>query len=146
LRERVYCYELYHQMRCHWPDEEGYTLNGELDKAAHPVLSGLGLGKLKPDFLVHRPGDMRGNHAVIEVKCSNARMQGLNKDIETLTRFRRAAGYKRAILLVFGASAERRINQVNTVAANLRDLPTIELWVHKAPGEEAFRYCSIGND
>ncbi len=24
-RERVYCYELYHQLRCHWPNQKGQT-------------------------------------------------------------------------------------------------------------------------
>src|SRR5260370_1268039 len=32
-RERVYCYELYHQMRCQWPDDCRYILNGEVDRA-----------------------------------------------------------------------------------------------------------------
>lgn len=35
-RERVYCYELYHQMRRRWPDDRRYILNGEVDKSAHP--------------------------------------------------------------------------------------------------------------
>jgi hypothetical protein len=71
-RERVYCYELYHQMRVRWPTSTIYYLNGEVDKAAHPILRGLGIRLSKPDLLVHRPGDMSGNHAVIEVKASNA--------------------------------------------------------------------------
>lgn len=37
-RERVYCYELYHQMRLRWPADTEYCLNGEIDKAAHPIL------------------------------------------------------------------------------------------------------------
>jgi hypothetical protein len=35
FRERVYCYELYHQMRLLWPGGP-YRLNGEADKRAHP--------------------------------------------------------------------------------------------------------------
>lgn len=34
-RERVYCYELYHQMRRLWPPDCPYRLNGEVDKRAH---------------------------------------------------------------------------------------------------------------
>jgi hypothetical protein len=34
-RERVYCYELYHQMRALWPEGCPFWLNGEVDKAAH---------------------------------------------------------------------------------------------------------------
>ena len=67
-RERVYCYELYHQMRRRWPDDGPFRLNGEVDKAAHPVLSRLDASYAKPDLLVHGPGDMGRNHAIIEVK------------------------------------------------------------------------------
>jgi hypothetical protein len=35
-RERVYCYELYHQIRLLWPGDCPYRLNGEVDKRAHP--------------------------------------------------------------------------------------------------------------
>lgn len=37
-RERVYCNELYHQMRVRWPYDTAYCLNGEIAKAAHPIL------------------------------------------------------------------------------------------------------------
>ena len=36
-RERVYCYELYHQLRCLWPAETPYRLNGEVDKRNHHI-------------------------------------------------------------------------------------------------------------
>jgi hypothetical protein len=52
-RERVYCYELYHQMRLQWPKGGPFILNGEVDKAAHPILSALGADYAKPDLLVH---------------------------------------------------------------------------------------------
>ena len=71
-RERVYCYELYHQMRTLWPKGSTFRLNGEVDKRAHPILKGLGADHAIPDLLVHRPGTMKGNHAVIEVKKSTA--------------------------------------------------------------------------
>jgi hypothetical protein len=32
-RERVYCYELYHQMRLRWPQGSPCRLNGEVDKS-----------------------------------------------------------------------------------------------------------------
>ena len=35
-RERVYCYELYHQMRLLWPKGSVYRLNAEVDKVGHP--------------------------------------------------------------------------------------------------------------
>lgn len=41
-RERVYCYELYHQMRSRWPSPCDYSLNGEVDKRGHPIIAALG--------------------------------------------------------------------------------------------------------
>jgi hypothetical protein len=34
-RERAYCYELYHQIRCHLPYDYPYKLHGEIDKKGH---------------------------------------------------------------------------------------------------------------
>ena len=106
-RERVYCYELYHQMRCIWPPQTAFYLNGEIDKAAHPILTRLGAAAMKPDLLVHRPGYMEGNHAVIEVKTCRTNNAGIRKDLETLSRFVRDVQYERALLLVFGSEVRR---------------------------------------
>lgn len=37
-RERVYCYELYHQLRCMLGDCFPYKLNGEVDKSGHLLI------------------------------------------------------------------------------------------------------------
>jgi hypothetical protein len=108
-RERVYCYELYHQMRRRWPDDGPFRLNGEVDKAAHPVLSRLDASYAKPDLLVHGPGDMGRNHAIIEVKSQKATAEGIEKDIRTLSLFRRRVGYERAIYLIYGHGNLERI-------------------------------------
>ena len=81
-RERVYCYELYHQMRSLWPEQTEFYLNGEIDKAAHPILKELGAAHVKPDFLIHKPGYMEGNHAIIEVKSEKVRRDGIEKDVK----------------------------------------------------------------
>src|SRR5580704_3002684 len=86
-RERVYCYELYHQMRLRWPapDYSPYRLNGEIDKGGHPYFKNE-RGSPKPDLLVHVPGT-GDNHAVIEVKSSRAKAKEIRKDLRTLSRF-----------------------------------------------------------
>src|SRR5882757_9488666 len=76
-RERVYCYELYHQMRMRWPKDTPFYLNGEIDKAAHPILTEIGADFAKPDLLVHRPGYMSGNYAIVEVKSPGASSAGI---------------------------------------------------------------------
>lgn len=136
-RERVYCYELYHQLRKAWPEGTDFRLNGELDKSAHPILKQLGAAYAKPDLLVHRPGYMSGNNTIIEVKSSGASRKGIEKDLKTLARFCTAVGYQRAIYLLYGYEAEQAAIRVRKVAQEVGDLPAIELWLHKTPGEAA---------
>ena len=127
-RERVYCYELYHQMRAVWPQDAQFSLNGEVDKRAHPLWGRIQARIAAPDLLVHTPGHMDGNHCVIEVKPSNARREGIEKDLLTLSQFRDRAGYERAILLFYGS-----IPQVLEAAIRgAGQLPTIEYWLHPA--------------
>ena len=136
-RERVYCYELYHQLRLQWPASSPFRLNGELDKSAHPILKFMGADYAKPDLLVHTPGHMGGNDTIIEVKSSTASRKGIKKDLNTLGLFRTAVGYQRAIYLVYGYEAEQTIARVRAVAHKIGGLPPIELWVHAVPGEPA---------
>jgi hypothetical protein len=71
-RERVYCYELYHQLRSLW-NGFPFSLGGEVDKMKHPFFENGPCATAKPDLLVHRPGDMNRNLACVEVKpCCRA--------------------------------------------------------------------------
>ena len=135
-RERVYCYELYHKMRGLWPANSFY-LNGEVDKAGHPLLPTL--RRKKPDLLVHRPGDENGNHAVIEVKPSRVQDGDIRKDIETLALFRSEANYERAIYLIYGDGAnDGLLERVRRIAGNFPGMRSIELWLHPVCERPAF--------
>ncbi len=132
-RERVYCYELYHQMRQQWPNDCPYLLNGELDKRGSPDPQG---GRQpKPDLLVHHPGEPK-NYAVIEVKSSRKcirqratpRPEHINKDLETLSFFLNRS-YRRAIYLIYGDGAADAATRVQRCAAKKRI--TFELWLHE---------------
>ena len=136
-RERVYCYELYHQMRLVWPGGTEYCLNGEIDKAAHPILKQMGASHAKPDILIHKPGYMTGNHAIIEVKSSNAGAVGVKKDLDTLSLFKGKVGYQRAIYLIYGYESAAAAERVMNTANRLPDLERIELWLHETPGKPA---------
>jgi hypothetical protein len=136
-RERVYCYELYHQMRLFWPVYTDYYLNGEIDKAAHPILKTLGANHSKPDLLVHKPGYMNGNHAIIEVKSPAANANGIRKDLVTLSLFKSKVGYQRAIYLIYGYEAASIGERVIRSAKDVQGLESIELWLHQNPSEQA---------
>jgi hypothetical protein len=138
-RERVYCYELYHQMRLLWPHDCTFYLNGEVDKAAHPILMQLNADGYKPDFLVHQPGNMAGNHAVMEVKSARSAPGGFVKDLKTLALFRSAVDYQRAIYLIYGNEIDDRlVDRIACGAAAMGLAVPIELWLHVNAGESAF--------
>jgi len=137
FRERVYCYELYHQMRRNWPSGTQFFLNAEIDKRAHPILKDLGADQSKPDLLVHRPGDMAGNYAIIEVKHSTVRA-GVRKDLETLDLFVRKVGYRRAIYLIYGSEAnDDGVAKIESVANEFPELAPVEVWLHPEAGQPA---------
>lgn len=100
-RERVYCYEIYHQLRKlldRDPDFAEYTLSGEIDKQGHPLIR-----KCAPDFVLHVPGEMHRNLAVLEVKPVNAALRGIDKDSKTLEYFLSPPiGYKLGVQLIYG--------------------------------------------
>jgi hypothetical protein len=134
-RERVYCYELYHQMRSRWPADTRYRLNGEIDKRSHHLLEELGVEEQKPDFLVHEPGTMELNYAIIEVKHVDSSPAGIQKDLNTLRLFHHQVGYARAIFLGFGISADQAfVDRAEQAAESIGGAPGIELWLHSDAG------------
>ena len=145
-RERVYCYELYHQLRVHMGDNFGYSLGGEVDKRAHPTVRGRDMTNAKPDLLLHRPGDRGGNLAVIEVKPVNAIRRDIQKDLRTLTAFRQPGRYHHAIYLIYGPD-ENRFQMIKTTALELQqqdtegriNLDVITLFWHPAAGMPAIK-------
>ncbi|MBI4184527.1 MAG: hypothetical protein HY521_11065 [Proteobacteria bacterium] len=133
-RERVYAYELYHQLRDRWP-RWPYSLAGEVDKRGHPIVRGPDLDNVKPDLLIHIPGKME-NLAVIEIKPLAAQGERIEDDLKKLIAFRQQANYKAAILLAFG---ENEIERVVARAQALRrnDTSLVEIYHHRRAGESA---------
>lgn len=145
-RERVYCYEFYHQLRILWPKQEetDFVLNGEVDKRGHPILHRLGVDMSIPDLLVHVPGNMGRNHAIIEVKAGGNvanNPRGIEKDLVTLSVFQTEVGYERGLYLFYGSYPERL---VRGIARRLENGPRIEVWFHRAPGQSAALVDVIG--
>ena len=126
-RERVYCYELYHQMRLRWPDGCVYRLNGEVDKIGHPYFEAGGAPK--PDLLVHQPGH-GNNYAIVEVKSCRVGADGIRKDLDTLSRFGNEFGYQRAIYLIYGAGPDGMLARVQECGVGIQHQIPIELWLH----------------
>ncbi len=141
LYERVYCYELYHQMRGRWP-ETNLFLTGEIPKRGHEIIMASIESAVVPDFLIHEPGNMDHNHAILEVKSSQATAFGIRKDLATLDQFCLQVGYQRAIYLFYGGEVD--LNSVRKLAAERPVQAYIEIWLHSEPGVEAERIAVVG--
>ena len=101
IRERVFCYELYHQLRLIKFDCK-FDIHGELDK------SGFYDVDVIPDFLFHKQGTDE-NYCIMEVK-GEIRSNGICKDFNTLSKFlveqKEIKAYRLAIFLLFNHSLE----------------------------------------
>jgi len=135
-RERVYSYELYHQLRALMDEDERfaqYALSGEIDKQGHPIIR-----RCAPDLVFHSPGTMDSNLVVIEVKAVNAALDGILKDFANLGYFvSRDVNYQLGIELVYGddesfARFEKAFPSGDT---NQK----LQLFWHRCPGESAKR-------
>lgn len=136
FRERVYCYELYHQLRNILGDNFHYKLDGEVDKNGHLYFHEL--GPKKPDLIIHVPGDMDRNLVVIEVKpvAVANRIRNLAKDIETLKVFLEKGNYYRAIMLVYGNGQDlpvKIISMMENLIRNYEGRNKILLVWHRGP-------------
>lgn len=101
IRERVFCYELYHQMRQNISLNKLTVINGEIDKRGYPEFE-----NKNPDFVFHIPGSRNGNALVCEVK-GNIRRPGVKKDFESICHFIEKQNYKSGFFIVFNNSIEQ---------------------------------------
>lgn len=115
--ERVFCYELYHQIRILMDADpatfKGVRFQGELRKIdLGPVLrERLGFGPLDrefvPDFLLHGPGDGDHQEIVMEVKCeAELSPSAAKKDLSKIQHFMTQLHYKAGVFLAVNASPE----------------------------------------
>jgi hypothetical protein len=142
-RERVYCYELYHQWRTKWEVGFPFTLGGEVDKQGHPLIR----ENPKPDFLVHIPGIMI-NLLAVEVKSKNTDTSQIIADLEKLTYFRKylkdqfnqPANYEAAYFWMYGVSQMdwehlRERILIQTENNHKVDFSVLNVYIHEQPGQ-----------
>lgn len=98
VRERVFCYELYHQIRLILGNNHKLTLNGEIDKRGHQDFKAE--DRKNPDFVFHIPGQHEGNTIILEVK-GNIDTEGIIKDFETIKTFISSYYYQVGIFLLY---------------------------------------------
>jgi hypothetical protein len=134
-RERVYAYELYHQLRTllqDIPEFAPYSLSGEIDKQGHPIIR-----PCAPDLVIHVPGQMYENLAVVEVKAVNSGQRGIEKDRESLEYFiSDEVGYRVGVQLVYG-NDEAAVARFARVYAGVN--ARVRLFWHRQAGEPAIQ-------
>jgi hypothetical protein len=124
--ERVFCYELYHQLR-NKLDAEGKdflgntTLQGELKKIqVEQFVRKLGLRQLTeefiPDFVMHSSGSAKEHHFVIEVKCDpDVSKEEILSDLKKIDEFIDKFNYKRGIFLTTNANPENLASRIGKI-------------------------------
>lgn len=147
-RERVYCYELYHQMRKAWPDDPGdptLILHGDYDKSGSQLFSGSTVKGAKPDFLVHIPANEESNLVAIEVKSSNVRRKDIKKDLDKLSVFVNELKYKFGLFLIYGDKAKIKAELASSMLPSSQK--HLEIWFHEKPMvcAEVFKEFADGN-
>lgn len=132
MRERVYCYELYHQLR-QAKALEPLILMAELDKQGNPAFRTT--KKPKPDFILHITGTNEHNSTILEVECKPG-IAHLRKDMKTL-KLMQTHGYKELVLLLYGMNTVpwRQINLAALEAGlSKKDFKVL---LHRSPCEAA---------
>lgn len=122
IRERVFCYELYHEMRKIQEsdgDSGKYRTFSNIDLYAEPDKRGWEKleddEKKNPDFIFHKKAESN-NLIVMEVKGN--KNGDIKKDFETLTAFlseKNHLKYKYGIFLLYGntmTAAKNKIRQI----------------------------------
>jgi hypothetical protein len=105
IRERAFCYELYHHMRSLQEHRKmnRFYVHGEIDKRGYSLLSED--ERRNPDFIFHVPGELKNNFIVCEVKGKLDTKDDVYKDIQTLIRFTTGVlEYKMGVHIVFNYS------------------------------------------
>ena len=110
VRERVFCYELYHQIRSLMSKDDPLSLNGEIDKRGHIDFEQE--DRRNPDFVFHIPGIHQGNTIAIEVKGRLNRRNEILEDLETLMIFIEKYSYQVGVFILYNHTIEQLIGVV----------------------------------
>ena len=101
--ERIFCYELYHQIRCLQTKRnlEDYVIWGEPLKSYFEHIEN---GKM-PDFLFHKP-KTEDNLIIVEVKMVESLNSGVDDDFKKIENYLENNNYKIGVFICIGLSAD----------------------------------------
>ena len=119
VRERVFAYELYHQIRSLMRKDFPLSLNGEIDKRGH--IDFKASHRKNPDFVFHIPGIHEGNTLVIQIKGSlSYSVEKYLNDLKTMLIFISLYKYSAGVFLLYNHT----YNQLRErICLDLKKLP-----------------------
>jgi len=124
VRERAFCYELYHQIRNQMDENDPLSLNGEIDKRGH-----IDFAKedwKNPDFVFHIPGTHLGNTIAIEVKGTLGRKNNIIEDFATLLTFTERYGYQVGLFILYNHTYDEFRDEMRDLLYQFSARPTID--------------------
>jgi hypothetical protein len=121
VRERIFCYELYHQIRLSMEPRHTLSFHGEIDKSGH--LDFNRQDRANPDFVFHIPGTHLANTLVIEIKGSVNKRKGILKDFDTILTFISKYRYSAGIFILYNHSFDELMDRVRQEILELRSNP-----------------------
>lgn len=147
MRERVFCYEFYHQMRTlqntpGYPRLSNLYIHAEIDKSGHKDFDKA--HQANPDFIFHVPGEFKRNTIVVEVK-NRLEKKGISKDLNTLLTFVSTYQYKIGILIVFNKSITQVSTYLRKNFSHIKDEPHHRyIWIIAVqPAVQFRRGCEV---
>lgn len=120
VRERVFCYEFYHQIRKIMTDSD-LKLNSEIDKRGHPDFAPGGWKN--PDFVIHTPGTHENNTFIIEVK-GKLEPKKIGEDIKKIITFIEEYQYKAGVFVLYNHSLESLKQSAGQLLRNYNSRPS----------------------
>lgn len=127
VRERVFCYELYYQIRSIMTLGQKLSLNGEIDKQSHKDFDKR--DRKNPDFVFHVPGTHGSNALVVEVKGrlidSRGRpLKSIRKDFESIQLFINKYNYRAGVFILYNHSFEDLMERHGSTIKQFRSDPS----------------------
>jgi hypothetical protein len=160
--ERVFCYELYHQLRVLMDHDTSGLFNGvhlqsELNKPQiSDALQGFfGISSLDkafiPDFLLHSPADADHQELVMEVKCDPClTLEAARQDLEKVQQFMTRYRYRVGVFLTVNTDEKTMSRMLDNTEHRewLRGQPDAcrIFWIWKKGPEDRARAWTIVSD
>jgi hypothetical protein len=109
---------------------------GEYDKSGSSIYKRSASDRVKPDFLIHSPGDVGQNFLAMEVKSSNAKKRDIKIDIDKLIKLKTCHDFRFCIYLIYGDNALKK-GRVAASCVGHEFKSEIKIFIHSKVGARA---------